>query len=136
MWPFGSAQRVGYRSIYSAALGRSIGAHVMMCEIAHGPSPGAKFEVAHSCGKGIAGCLNPTHLRWALRSENAEDRRRHGTMPIGDAHANAKISDADVAEIRRLVASRLAKQKDLADRYGISRSTVCNIVKGKCRVDR
>jgi len=45
------------------------------------------------------GCINPKHLRWATRQQNALDALEHGTSSMfaaGEAHPNAKLSQADV----------------------------------------
>jgi len=106
--------------------GRMRGAHVVVCEWAHGPRPDGR-EVAHSCG--VRCCVNPQHLRWATHVENVADRRTHGTQPIGDGHPNAVLNEAAVRSIRRLVADGVT-YTELGRRYGVSRVAVANAANG------
>ena len=76
-WPFTKSTR-GYASIYVNGCGAY--GHRVMCELAHGPAPSAKHVAAHSCGKGHKACVNPRHVRWATKKEDAADRKIHGTQ--------------------------------------------------------
>lgn len=105
--------------------GRSIAVHRIVCELAHGPSPSPKHEVAHGCGKGLIGCVAPNHLRWATRVENSSDKIIHGTFCCGEKHGNAKLTKKDVIEIRSLIGDR--KTQEIANLYGISRQNVNDI---------
>lgn len=64
LWPFTKNAR-GYGTVTYA---RGYTAAAAMCELAHGNRPEGK-QSAHSCGVRL--CVNPRHLRWATRSENA-----------------------------------------------------------------
>jgi hypothetical protein len=85
-WPFGTKGN-GYGHL--AFNGRKTSASNAMCELAHGSAPSPAHEAAHSCGNGHAGCVNPSHLRWATRLENVHDAMRDGTTSRGAAHSNA-----------------------------------------------
>lgn len=50
-----------------------------------------------------------------FRLQGLQDRRR-------------KLTDADVAEIRRLYAAGLGSYRSLADRFGVSKDTICRLV--------
>jgi len=102
--------------------------HRIMCELTNGPPPKPEHDSAHVCGKGHLGCCHPKHVFWKTRSENLADRLRHGTMIRGEATPNAKLSASDVLAIRE---TKGVAQKDLAERYGIARSTLNQIVKHK-----
>ena len=60
--------------------GETIGAHVYVATVVHGPKPTPKHEVCHKCGKGHEGCVNPSHLYWGTRSDNVRDAIAHGTF--------------------------------------------------------
>lgn len=90
-------------------------AHRYMCRLAHGEPPSPEHEVAHSCGKGHEGCVNPQHLRWDTRRGNHADRIEHGTSNRGETHGNSKLTEAAVLHIRS--ASDI---QAVASRYGIT----------------
>lgn len=104
-------------------------AHRTMCIMAHGSPPTEAHEAAHSCGNGHLACVNPKHLRWANKAENAADRTIHGTENIGERNGQAKLTTAQVREIRALEGSE--PQRVTAARFSISRQTVSDIRIGR-----
>lgn len=124
-WPF-EIGRYGYGTVKEA--GRKRVASRVMCERAHGPAPGTNFDAAHSCGNGHLGCTNPTHLSWKTRKGNVGDAIAHGTWKRGANDANAKLSDDDVREIRRLAGSML--QKDIAALFGVRQGQISRVISG------
>ncbi len=106
--------------------GKLVKAYRYVCILAHGEPPTPKHEAAHSCGHGWEVCLNPNHLRWATKAENAADRLIHGTHNRGERNGEAVLTEADVREIRNLL--RFGKsQKSIAAKYGVSRSAILSI---------
>lgn len=124
IWPFG-------QTAYSAVAldGVPVGAHRLMCRLAHGEPPKDKAVAAHSCGKAHEGCVNPRHLRWATFHDNAADAIAHGTWAHGEGVAGAKLTEADVREIRRLEGTM--SQWDIARRFGVTQSAVSCIYRRK-----
>lgn len=108
---------------------KNIAAHRASWEIHNGPIP-AGLQVLHRCDVPL--CVNPEHLFLGTRKDNMIDmtakRRRVG--PSGERHHNAKLTEADVREIRRLFAAGAACRA-LARRYGLSRNTMTNVVRGE-----
>lgn len=98
----------------------------IMCELAHGAPPSPIHQAAHSCGKGNSGCVNPSHLRWATPAENSADKIIHGTLLMGDALPQSKLSAYDVLAIRALHGS--VTQRALAARYGVKPACINKIV--------
>jgi hypothetical protein len=127
IWPY-TRNKAGYATTAGSGHPTRL-VHRVVCENVHGLPPSPDHQVAHSCGKGHEGCVNPRHLRWATRLENDADKIIHGTRASGERHGAAKISDADVRDIRRLALT--IPQKVIAKRYGISRAGVCLIVARK-----
>lgn len=119
-WPFGKTN--GYGVIRVA--GRTTGAHRHACEMAHGPAPEG-HEAAHGCGR--RACVNPAHLRWATPTENQADRLGHGTHNRGERCGIHKLTEAEVREIRTLVAAG-HRQRALAARFGVSQVTISNVI--------
>ena len=100
----------------------------IVCERTHGPAPTPGHEAAHSCGNDHLGCVSPKHLRWATPSENNQDKLSHGTHNRGERHNLAKLTEADVREIRRLRGT--ASRAEIAERFGVSVATVKGIYSG------
>lgn len=118
VWPFFRPQH-GYGTVWFK--GKNELAHRVMCLEAHGHPPTPKHEVAHSCGKGHQGCVNPRHLRWATRVENQADRRLHGTSPKGKPRRPMKLTVEKVLEMRSLFGTMPTNK--LAQMFGIAEST-------------
>jgi len=53
-----------------------------------------------------------------------------GRTPHGERHYAAKVTDAIVAEIRRLAATNALSHDEIADRFGIARGTMTKIAGG------
>lgn len=113
LWPYGKTS-AGYGVVSVDGKQRLV--HRYVCEIANGPPSPEQTDAAHNCGNGHIGCANPKHLRWATRSENMRDCRGHGTIRYGEAHLRAKLTAAQVCEIR----SSPDLRKNLASRFGVS----------------
>lgn len=124
-WPFATSRGYAYMSWG----GRYVSVSRLICTRAHGEPPDASMHAAHRCGKGANGCVNPKCLYWATKAENESDKIRHGTIAKGERSGAAKLTDAQVEQIRS--DSRLGKF--IAADYGISRSQVSRIKSGKTR---
>lgn len=105
--------------------------HRLVAEAFIGPAPSPLHQVAHSNGSRI---LNiPSNLRWALLSENEEDRAIHGTRPTGIRNPKARLTDDDVRAIRkryREIKEARGKVSELDEQFGITRSQVIRIARG------
>ena len=122
VWPYGKVQG-GRSRIRHEGRNRSVSS--VVCEIVHGLPPTPKHEVAHSCGKGHEGCVNPRHLRWATHTENMADAIRHGTTTRGERHSQVKLTEAQVHRIRALKGKR--PPQEIAETFGVSKSTIRSI---------
>jgi hypothetical protein len=116
-------------------LGHRRAIHALVCEAFHGPRPTPTHEVAH--WDGDPSNNRAGNLRWATQSENQQDSIRHGTKyshPVdsqrGELNMNARLTAAQVSEIRRLWNSGGITQVRLADTFGVSKSSIYNIVRG------
>lgn len=107
---------------------KPIGAHRVMCEMAHGPAPDPAMQAAHSCG--VRDCVNPNHLRWATAKDNLADKLEHGTDNRGEKHYAAKLRNVDVLDIMPRLASGESPTL-LANEYGVERGTIKNIASGR-----
>lgn len=127
IFPYSKVER-GYGAVLFR--GRTVGAHRAMCILAHG-EPEDKMVAAHSCGRGLDGCVNPTHLHWATTQQNAIELAHHRQIGIAPP-----LKSGVRAEDARVIASLRGKErlKTTADRYGISESMVCRIQRGNRRI--
>lgn len=100
---------------------RKVLAHRIVCAEVHGPPPTPHAEAAHSCGKGHEGCVSGGHLRWDTRNGNMADKVAHGTHQRGVRSPNARLTEDDVREIRRLAPT--ISYRELGERFGVSKNT-------------
>lgn len=70
---------------------------------------------------------SPGNLRWDTHRNNLFDREKTGTVPRGDSHYATKIKDSDVVLARSMCESG-SSIKEIANRFGVERSTVCQIL--------
>lgn len=126
-WPYADRGN-GYGAVNNEH-GKTVGAHRMMCELAHGDPPSYRHIVCHSCGNGHLGCVNPRHLRWGTVSDNSRDMIGHGTALRGNKNGSSKLKEEDAREIRRMRGRET--QVSLAMRFGVSQSVVSKIQLGE-----
>lgn len=106
-------------------------AHRAAYELFVGPVPDDLY-VCHRCD--TPRCVNPTHLFLGTPQDNQLDRRskgRHGEdhHPFGDGHPLAKLTEADVREIRQRVGAG-ENFSELAREYGVSNVTLRAAARG------
>lgn len=111
---------------------RSQAAHRVAYERANGPIP-AGMVVCHTCDN--PPCVNPEHLWLGTIADNNRDmvekqrQMRWNGRRSGNGNPRAKITAEDAAAIRALRGK--LRQREIAERFGISRSTVAGIVTWK-----
>ena len=84
-------------------------------------------HVIRMCGNTL--CVNPAHMTLGCEALAVFYQRKSGRWPHGENHPRAKLSAAQVRQIREQKGKVL--QKDLAAEYGITKTTVSNIMLGK-----
>jgi hypothetical protein len=102
--------------------------HVCVLEAFIGPCPEG-MECRHLDGVKLNNHIS--NLQWGTKQENMADRKRHGHDPYrpGELNPLAKLTEEQVAEIRRLAAEGVP-QKDIAPRFGVNPGTISQIVGG------
>jgi len=111
--------------------GRTCGIHRLVCEAFHGPAPSPRHQAAHNDGSRNNN-VSP-NVRWATPKENIADRRRHGTLPMGENSYAARLSDLQVQLIRAHAAIGQEEVAWIARLFGCSKSQVYRIIKGQAR---
>lgn len=71
---------------------------------------------------GNAGNNSLENLAWGTRWQNAQDKKRHGTLPYGERSGTAKLTEKDVHQIRRLHGSMSLRR--LAVMFGVSHTAI------------
>lgn len=127
----GAVKRDGYGK--ACVEGRRSGAHRVSYEASVGPIPNW-MQVCHRCD--VPACVNPDHLFLGTFADNMADKIAKGRQNpcVGERSGKAKLSNADVAEIRRrLVGCARGTQSALAREYGVNKTTINVIANGKAR---
>lgn len=112
-----------------AAKAKTCLVHRLVCEAFHGPAPKGQSHVAHWDGDRANN--RAENLRWASPRENAEDRNRHGTAPVGDCAPNRRLTSDAVIEMRRLYKGRHGDLARLSRQFGVTPTQVLHVVKRK-----
>lgn len=125
----GSATDDGYGTIRFE--GQLWLAHRLSYVAANGPIPDGRV-VRHRCDN--PPCINPEHLLLGSIAENVDDCVRRGRKARGERVSTHKVTDAEVLAIQ--AASREgAKARELALKYGVSKSHITRIVAGTRRAN-
>lgn len=85
--------------------------------------------VMHICDN--PACVNVSHLVVGTHQENVADMVSKGRHAVGARTGTAKLTDQDVISMRNTYHSGSASVRELASRFGISRSTAWLAVSGK-----
>ena len=108
---------------------RQVTAHRLSCEYSHGPAPSPEHQALHKCDVKL--CVNPAHLYWGTRKDNARDaveRGRVGGRPLpGAQNGRARLTESDA----RYIISSSESGAALGRRFGISGTQVGYIRSGK-----
>lgn len=99
-------------------------AHRQSYLLAHGDIPPGLF-VCHRCDN--RRCVNPSHLFLGTIADNNADAAAKGRSALGERNGMAKLTDAQVREIRSLKAAGIP-QADLARNYGVGPMQISRIV--------
>jgi len=133
----------GYLSVRLSIGGkrRHIAVHRLVAAVHLPPRPTPDHEVRHLDGDRLN--PNAVNLAWGTRSENAQDRARHGTeraaenaaktihLRQGEKASSARLNNADAVNIRRRVSSGESAWAVAKDYPQVSYWSVNNVARGK-----
>ena len=85
--------------------------------------------VLHTCD--VRHCVNPAHLYEGTAQQNRDDCFSRHRAAVGSMVATALLTEWQVAQLRADHAAGGVTQVELAERYGVSRTTVSYIVNRK-----
>ncbi len=128
-----NGERYGHLHVGSRVDGsrRTVAAHRTSWELHRGSVPEG-LHVLHRCDNSL--CVNPEHLFLGTHADNMADREAKGRSPVGEDHPKAKLTNAQVLQIRLI--GRAISQVEIGRRFGVSVSLVGHILNGIRRVGR
>ena len=105
---------------------RGIRSHRLSYMIFKGDIPKGML-VLHKCDNTL--CCNPEHLFLGTQNDNMLDAQKKKRLPShqGSKNANAKITEADVLEIRKLKKAKTSIPA-IQKRFNLGRSTIWHII--------
>jgi hypothetical protein len=104
---------------------RPVLVHRLAWELAHGPIP-AGLHVLHRCDN--PPCVRLDHLSLGTQADNMRDTVTRGRHVQGDRVGTAKLTEANVLEIRRRYAAGGVTQKSLAAEFGVKPPAIQAII--------
>lgn len=112
-----------------------VNSHRLSWEEHHGEIPEG-LEILHRCDNRL--CCNPSHLFLGSQADNVADMVAKQRHAFGEgAGRAAKLTQEQVLEIKAVLEPyagarvRRGVVRDLAERFGVSKATVCLIGKGR-----
>lgn len=107
--------------------GRVHYAHRVAYQLWKGAIPEGQ-NVCHSCD--TPACCNPRHLFLGTQAENLADMATKGRSTAGARNPGAKLTEAQVADIRRRYKPGVVTQRELAEEHGVRPGAVSRVISG------
>ncbi|HET9839582.1 MAG TPA: HNH endonuclease [Candidatus Angelobacter sp.] len=108
--------------------GREEAAHRVAWKLFRGKI-GNGISVCHTCD--VRACVNPAHLFLGTPAENARDMRQKGRDRRGEKHGSAKLTLAQVRQIKTMLEEDRMYVSEIAREFGVSETTIRAIKTGK-----
>lgn len=124
-WEWLGAKRNGYGNFWHNGKGHI--ASRFAWELTYGPIL-ERLCVCHACDN--PGCVNPVHLFLGTQKNNCEDmtRKNRAADTSGERHGRAKLTSAQVLQIRNLYITGKHSQETLGKMFDINQTCVSKIV--------
>lgn len=132
-WEWQGSTRNGYGRITVGSrtdgTRKTVSTHRLAYELHYGEIPEG-MEVCHKCDN--RRCVNPYHLFVGTRQDNIDDREQKGRNItfVGEEQPRSKLTKKAVKDARWERAYKGTSFQMLADRYGVSKKTMMNAIKG------
>jgi hypothetical protein len=117
-----------YKHVYlhGQAGRRHLTVHRLVALAFIGDPPSPSHQVAHYDGNRANN--HYSNLRYATAAENTADKRRHGTIPLGESSRASRLTEEVVRQIRAL-GHRGVPQELIAEIFGTSQSHIARILR-------
>jgi len=122
-WEWTGTRTNGYGEAFYN--GKKGAAHRLAYEKWVGPIPEGLL-IRHKCDN--PPCINPDHLEPGTIKQNAEDMVRRGRSGVGEAGSRAKLTETQVHQIRDEYEYGVMGYRRLAEKYGVTQTTIKYIV--------
>lgn len=123
----GTQDGKGYGLIWDVDFGANRYAHVVAWELDRGVDVEDESIIRHYiCDTPL--CVRAAHLLSGSHADNVADKVSRGRQSRGGGHGLAKLTEAQVIEIRRLYSNGSWSQRRLAARFGVSQPNIQAIV--------
>jgi hypothetical protein len=127
----------GYGQLSKAKNKSPYKTHRLSWEIHNGEIP-TGMSVCHKCDN--PPCVNPKHLFLGTHYENMQDAKHKGRMANngsapGEANPAAKLTPAEVSEIRTSYTEGEMPQSYLAKKYGICDDSIAKVIRNETYYD-
>lgn len=117
-----------YVTLYHNGIAKQCSVHRMVAICFVGAAPNGKNVVCHIDDNRLNNVAD--NLEWGDNYDNMQHMREHGRSLVGSKHPRALLDDFKVLSIRKLHADGEFTRKELAVKFDISYSVVCQIVRG------
>lgn len=84
------------------------------------------LQILHSCDN--PPCVNPKHLSQGTAQDNSTDAVNKGRIKHGEDHGRARVTEAQVIDIRASYKPRVVTAKALAEKYSLPFHIVRKII--------
>lgn len=115
MWAGATARGYGQLKVD----GKVVYAHRLAWEVYYGAPVPDGMHVLHECDNPL--CVNPDHLFLGTHQDNMKDRQSKGRF-------SSTLTQEQVDRIRERYAEGGVLQKELAEEYGVSHTTISRIL--------